>query len=115
MLNKVLLIGNFGSDPVLRRTENKDVPVCNISIATKETWSEQGEKKERVEWHRLVFWRRNAEIVCDHMKKGSKVWIEGKLQTRTFTKDGDEKQVTEIIVDKILMLGGGGSSNGNIR
>tara|TARA_Y100000310_G_C20430761_1_gene691336 strand:- start:223 stop:636 length:414 start_codon:yes stop_codon:yes gene_type:complete len=115
MLNKVILIGRLGSDPELRTTDS-GVAVCNISLATSETWTADGEKKERTEWHRLVFWRRNAEIVSEYLRKGSQVWIEGKLQTRSFTKDDVERKVTEIVVNNVLMLdsksGGGGSKNG---
>jgi len=112
MLNKVMLIGNLGSDPELRKTDS-GVAVCNLSIATTDRWTEDGEKKERTEWHRLVFWRRNAEIVAEFLTKGSTIWVEGKLQTRSFTnKQGAEKTQTEIVVKDMQMLGGGGSGGG---
>ena len=111
MLNKVMLIGNLGSDPELRQTDS-GIAVCNLSIATTDRWTEDGEKKERTEWHRLVFWRRNAEIVVEYLTKGSKIWVEGKLQTRSFTNNqGVEKTQTEIVVKDMQMLGGGGDAN----
>jgi len=114
MLNKVILIGRLGSDPELRTTNN-GTPVCNISIATADKRTVDGEKKEFTEWHRLVFWRRNAEIVGEYLRKGSLIWVEGKLQTRTFEKDNIEKKVTEIVVNNVLMLDGKGDigSGGN--
>jgi len=112
MLNKVMLIGNLGSDPELRQTDS-GIAVCNLSIATTDRWTEDGEKKERTEWHRLVFWRRNAEIVAEFLTKGSKIWVEGKLQTRSFTNNqGVEKTQTEIVVRDVQMLGGGSSGGG---
>jgi|TARA_Y100000310_G_scaffold98850_1_gene96622 single-strand DNA-binding protein len=107
MLNKVMLIGNLGSDPELRQTDS-GIAVCNLSIATTDRWTEDGEKKERTEWHRLVFWRRNAEIVAEFLTKGSRIWVEGKLQTRSFTNNqGVEKTQTEIVVKDMQMLGEG--------
>ena len=111
MLNKVMLIGNLGHDPELRHTES-GVSVCNMSLATKDSWTEVGEKRERVDWHRVVLWRRLAEIMALYCTKGSKVWVEGKLQTRDFTNNqGVQKTQTEIVVYNLQMLGSRGADS----
>ena len=111
-VNKVILIGNLGSDPELR--DAKGTPVANFNIATSETWTDKttNEKKEQTEWHRLVLWRRNAEIASQYLKKGSKIYIEGKLQTRSYDKEGVKTYTTEVVVDRLQMLDSKGDSGG---
>lgn len=107
MLNKVILIGNVGADPEVKAVgESK---VANLTLATSETYKDkQGEKKTATEWHRLVIWRGLAEIVEKYVKKGTSLYVEGKLQTRSWEdKDGNKKFTTEIVVDTLKMLGGG--------
>jgi single-strand DNA-binding protein len=105
-INKVILIGNLGSDPEVRSTPTGLI-VANLSIATSESWIDKqtGEKKENTQWHKIVCYERLAEIVRDYLKKGSKVYIEGKLQYRKYTdKEGIERYITEIIAREIQML-----------
>jgi single-strand DNA-binding protein len=106
-INKVILIGHLGKDPESRFMPNGDA-VTNATLATSESWKDKssGEKKELTEWHRLIFFRRLAEIAGEYLKKGSQIYVEGKLKTRKWTdKDGVEKYTTEIIVDNMSMLG----------
>lgn len=105
-INKVILIGNLGRDPETRFLPSGSA-VANISIATTDTWKDKtsGEKKEATEWHRVVFFGRLAEIVGEYLKKGSQVYIEGRLQTRKYEKDGQDHYSTEIIADTMKMLG----------
>jgi single-strand DNA-binding protein len=106
-LNKVTLIGYLGRDPEMRSTANGDA-VAHLSIATTETWKDKatGEKKEATEWHRVVLYRRLAEISGQYLKKGSYVYIEGRLQTRKWTgKDDIDRYTVEIIADDMRMLG----------
>ena len=115
-VNKVILLGNLGRDPETRYTTGGDA-VCNLSIATSEQWKDKnGEKQERTEWHRVVLFARLAEIAGEYLKKGRSVYIEGRLQTRKYTdKDGVEKYSTEIVGDRMQLLGGregGGASGG---
>ena len=116
MLNKVQLIGFLGADPELRRSNDSDA-IARANIATSESWSDKqsGEKKERTEWHNVVFTRKLAEIVGQYLKKGSKVYVEGSLRTRKWEKDGTDRYTTEIVVQDMQMLdgrGGGESSSG---
>ncbi len=125
-VNKVILIGNLGNDPDMRYMPNGE-PVANISIATSETWNDKntGEKREKTEWHRVVAYRRTAEIIGQYTRKGSKLYVEGRLQTRKWTdQSGQQRYTTEIIADNIQMLdsrsggegsfgGGGGNYNNN--
>ena len=106
-LNKVHLIGNLGKDPELRFMPNGDA-VCNFSIATTENWKDKaGAKQEKTEWHNIVMYRKLAEISGEYLKKGSAVYLEGKLQTRKWqTKEGQDRYSTEIIADQMQMLGG---------
>lgn len=107
-LNKVQLIGHLGADPETRYTGSGDA-VTNIRLATSDTWKDKttGEQKEATEWHRVVFYRRLAEIAGQYLKKGSQVYIEGRLKTRKWTdKDGVEKYTTEIEATEMKMLGG---------
>jgi len=107
-INKVILIGNLGSDPEVKTTPS-GVQVANFSLATSESWTDKtsGEKTEKAEWHRLVLWRRLAEVAGQYLKKGAKIYIEGKLETRSWEdKEGQKRYTTEVIVDKLEMLGG---------
>jgi len=105
-INKVILIGNLGRDPETRFLPSGSA-VANISVATTDTWKDKtsGEKKEATEWHRVVFFGRLAEIVGEYLKKGSQVYVEGRLQTRKYEKDGQDHYSTEIIADTMKMLG----------
>jgi len=105
-VNKVILIGNLGRDPETRYTTSGDA-VTNLNIATSETWKDKaGEKQEKTEWHRVVLFGRQAEIAGEYLKKGRSVYIEGRLQTKKYTdKDGVEKYSTEIVGDRMQLLG----------
>jgi single-strand DNA-binding protein len=105
-LNNVQLMGNLGADPEVRYTGNGDA-VANIRLATTETWKDKsGEKQEKTEWHRIVFFGKLAEIVGEYLKKGRSVYIEGKLQTRKWQdKDGQDQFTTEIVASEMQMLG----------
>ena len=107
MLNKVLLIGNLGNDPEVRYTQD-GTAVCNMRLATSERFKNRnGELQERTEWHNLVFWGRLAEIVRDHLHKGDRIFVEGKLQTREWTdRDGNTRRTTEIRVSEMRILSG---------
>lgn len=107
-LNKVMLIGNAGRDPESRTFPSGDM-VANVSIATTEKWKDKqtGEAKEATEWHRLVFNGKLADIVCQYVRKGTQIYVEGRIQTRKYTdRDGAERQATEIRVDSMKLLGG---------
>ena len=107
-INKVILVGNLGKDPDMRYTAGGDA-VANLSIATSESWNDNqtGEKKEKTEWHRVVFFRRIAEVCGEYLKKGSSVYIEGSLRTRDWEDDqGNKEYTTEIIGREMQMLGG---------
>ncbi len=116
-VNKVIIVGNLGQDPEVKYMPSGQA-VCNISVATTDNWSDKasGEKQEKTEWHRVVFFRRLAEIAGEYLKKGSQVYIEGRLQTRKWKdQSGVEKYTTEIIANEMQMLGGrggGGASGG---
>lgn len=105
-LNKAMLIGNLGRDPELKHTPSGD-PVCNFSIATSESWTDKGgTRQERTEWHNIVAWRKLAEICQKYLAKGRPVYIEGRIQSREYeAKDGGKRRVTEIVADKMVMLG----------
>lgn len=107
-VNKVIIVGNLGRDPETRYMPNGEA-VTNVAVATTESWKDKtsGDKKEITEWHRITFYRKLAEIAGQYLKKGSSVYIEGRLQTRKWTdKDGVERYTTEIIADTMQMLGG---------
>lgn len=113
-VNKVILVGNLGQDPEVRYSTNGNA-ICNVSIATTDSWKdkESGEKQEKTEWHRLVFFSRLAEIVGEYLTKGSQIYAEGRLQTRKWQdKEGQDRYTTEVVVSDMQMLGGksGGSS-----
>ena len=104
-VNKVLLIGNTGKEHETKYTE-AGTAVCTITLATKHSWKDKdGSRQEKTEWHRVVFWGRLAEIVDKYVKKGSQVYVEGRLETRKWTdKNGNEKYTTEIVADQMQML-----------
>src|SRR5215831_8303907 len=112
-VNKVILIGNLGRDPETRYTTGGDA-VTNLNIATSEQWKDKsGEKQERTEWHRVVLFGRQAEIAGEYLKKGRSVYIEGRLQTRKYTdKDGVEKYATEIVADRMQLIGSARDAGG---
>jgi single-strand DNA-binding protein len=112
-LNKVMLIGNLGRDPEIRYSQ-QGVAVVNFPIATNEQWVDKntGEKQEKTEWHRIVAFRKQAEILEKYLSKGSQVYIEGKLQTRSYEKDGQTIYTTEVVVSDFVFLGGRSDSQG---
>lgn len=116
-INKVILIGNLGQDPEVRYTANQSA-VANVRIATSETWKDKatGEQKEQTEWHSVVFFGRLAEIVSEYLKKGSQIYVEGRLRTRKWQdKEGQDRYTTEIVADEMQMLGGRGGGGGTDR
>ena len=105
-VNKVILLGNVGQDPETRYTTNGD-QVTTLSLATSEVWKDaNGQQQERTEWHSVTFWRKLAEIVSEYVKKGSKIYIEGRIQYQKYEKDGVTQYRTQIIADQMQMLGG---------
>jgi single-strand DNA-binding protein len=118
-INKVILVGNLGKDPEMRYTPG-GAAVANITVATSDSWKDKqsGEQQERTEWHRVVFFNRLAEVVGEYLKKGSQVYVEGRLQTRKWQdQGGQDRYTTEVVASEMQMLGsrgagGGGSSMG---
>jgi len=112
-VNKVILIGNLGKDPEVKYFPSGDA-YCNVTIATTENWTDKasGEKKEKTEWHNVVFRRKLAEIAGQYLKKGAKVYVEGSLSTRKWEKDGVDRYTTEILVNDMQMLDGRGGGAG---
>lgn len=113
-VNKVILVGNLGKDPDMKYTAS-GAAIANITIATSESWNDKqtGEKQEKTEWHRVVFFRRLAEIAGEYLRKGSQVYIEGKLQTRKWQdQNGQDRYTTEIVANEMQMLGGRGGEGG---
>jgi single-strand DNA-binding protein len=110
-INKVILIGNLGKNPELRYTSS-GVAVASFTLATNESWKDpEGNVQERTQWHNIVAWRKLAEICGEYLKKGSKIYLEGKLQYRTYDdKNGVKRYVTEIVLDEMLMLDSKGST-----
>lgn len=111
-LNKVMLIGHLGKDPELSYTPS-GVAVCKFSLATDESYKgEDGNKVEKVEWHNMVAWRKLGEICSTYLKKGSKIYAEGKIQTESYEKEGKKNYITKIIMSEMVMLDnkGGGKS-----
>ena len=112
-VNKVILVGTLGQDPDTRYTPS-NAAVANLSIATNESWKDKqtGEQKEKTEWHRVVMFNRLAEIATEYLRKGSQVYIEGKIQTRKWEdKDGNDRYTTEIVANEMQMLGGRSAGN----
>ena len=111
-VNKAIIVGNLGRDPEVRYSANGNA-IANVTVATTDSWKDRqsGERQERTEWHRVVFFNRLAEIVAEYLKKGSQVFIEGRIQTRKWEdKDGNDRWTTEIVASEMQMLGsrGGG-------
>ena len=114
-INKVILVGNLGKDPEIRYSAS-GAAIANITIATSDSWKDKqtGEKQERTEWHRVVFFNRLAEVVGEYLKKGSQVYVEGRLQTRKWQdKEGQDRYTTEIVASEMQMLGGRGAPAGD--
>jgi len=111
MINKVILIGNLGGAPEVRYTQT-GTAVATFTLATSESWVKDGKKEEKTEWHKIVAWARLGEICGEYLTKGSKVYIEGKIQTRQWEdKDGNKRYTTEIIAREMKMLTPKGGSN----
>lgn len=113
-INKVILVGNLGADPETRYTAN-GAAITNIRVATTETWRDKqsGEKQERTEWHRIVFFNRLAEIAGEYLRKGSQVYIEGSIRTRKWQdQSGQDRYTTEVVANEMQMLGGRGEGGG---
>lgn len=111
-VNKVILVGNLGRDPEMRYMPSGDA-LASFSVATTDSWKDKnGQKQERTEWHRISMFGKLAEIAGEYLKKGSSVYIEGRLQTRKWQdKEGNERQTTEVVADRMQMLGGRAGSN----
>ncbi|MEQ9561541.1 MAG: single-stranded DNA-binding protein [Woeseiaceae bacterium] len=113
-INKVIIVGNLGNDPETRYMPSGSA-VTNLSVATNESWKDKqtGEQKDRTEWHKVAMFGRLAEIAAEYLRKGSQVYIEGKLRTRKWQdKDGQDRYTTEIVADEMQMLGGRGGAGG---
>lgn len=113
-INKVILVGHLGQDPEVRYTQSGSA-IANVSIATTESWTDKqsGQKQERTEWHRVVFFNRLGEIVGEYLRKGSQVYVEGALRTRKWQdKEGQDRYTTEIVASEMQMLGGRGENTG---
>ena len=113
-INKVIIVGNLGQDPETRYMPS-GAAVTNFTVATNESWKDKqtGEQKDRTEWHRVAMFNRLAEIAAEYLRKGSQVYIEGKLRTRKWQgQDGNDRYTTEIIADEMQMLGGRGDGGG---
>jgi single-strand DNA-binding protein len=114
-INKVILVGNLGRDPEVRYMPS-GAAVANLTVATSETWKDKntGENQEKTEWHRVVMFGRLGEIAGEYLKKGSQVYIEGKLQTRKWQgQDGQDRYTTEIVANEMQMLGSRGGGGGS--
>jgi single-strand DNA-binding protein len=108
-VNKVILIGNLGADPELKYTQSSR-PLCNLRIATSESFKDKsGQRQERTEWHRVTVWGDQAENCGRYLLKGRSVYVEGKLQTRSYDKDGHKHYSTEVVADRVVFLNGGES------
>jgi single-strand DNA-binding protein len=112
-VNKVILVGNLGADPDMRYTPSGQ-GVCELRVATSESWNDKnGQRQERVEWHRIVVWGKRAEVCSKYLSKGRQVYIEGRIQTRTYDdKDGNKRYITEVIANDVQFLGGGTREGG---
>ncbi len=115
-VNKVILVGNLGADPDMRYTPSGQ-GVCELRVATSESWNDKnGQRQERTEWHRIVVWGKRAEVCSKYLSKGRQVYVEGRIQTRTYDdKDGNKRYITEIIAADVQFLGGGGREGGEAR
>ena len=113
-INKVIIVGNLGGDPETRYMPSGSA-VTNLTVATNESWKDKqtGEQKERTEWHKVAMFNRLAEVAAEYLRKGSQVYIEGKLRTRKWQdKDGKDRWTTEVVADEMQMLGGRGGGGG---
>jgi single-strand DNA-binding protein len=111
-VNKVILIGNLGADPELKYTPSSR-PLCNLRIATTEVFKDKsGQRQERTEWHRVTVWGDQAENCSKYLSKGRSVYVEGKLQTRSYEKEGQKHWATDVVADRVVFLGGGGGGAG---
>src|SRR3954462_14653775 len=108
-VNKVILVGHLGADPDMRYTPSGQ-GVCELRLATSESWNDKnGQRQERTEWHRIVVWGKRAEVCSKYLAKGRQVFVEGRIQTRTYDdKDGNKRYITEIIANDVQFLSGGG-------
>lgn len=105
-VNKVIIVGNLGADPELKYTPSSKA-VCNLRVATAETWKDKGgTKQEKTEWHRVTVWGDMGENCSKYLAKGRSVYIEGRLQTRSYDKDGQKHYATDVIAEKVVFLGG---------
>ena len=113
-VNKVIILGNLGADPELRSSPS-GVTTCRLSLATSMNWTDKnsGEKKEKTEWHRIVFFGRSAEVLDQYVKKGQQLYVEGRLQTNKYEKDGIERYSTDIIGESFNFISGSGSGSPN--
>ena len=106
-VNKVILVGNLGADPELKYTPTSR-PLCNLRIATTDVFKDKGgQRQERTEWHRVTVWGDAAENCSKYLSKGRSVYIEGRLQTRTYDKDGQKHYATDVVADRVVFLGSG--------
>jgi len=112
-VNKVILVGHLGADPDMRYTPSGQ-GVCELRLATSESWNDKnGQRQERTEWHRIVVWGKRAEVCSKYLAKGRQVFVEGRIQTRTYDdKDGNKRYITEIIANDVQFLGGGRDGGG---
>ncbi|HEU4728087.1 MAG TPA: single-stranded DNA-binding protein [Kofleriaceae bacterium] len=112
-VNKVILVGHLGADPDMRYTPSGQ-GVCELRLATSESWNDKnGQRQERTEWHRIVVWGKRAEVCSKYLSKGRQVFVEGRIQTRTYDdKDGNKRYITEIIANDVQFLGGGREGGG---
>src|SRR6186997_3377060 len=113
-VNKVILVGNLGRDAELRYTPG-GAPVATLNMATTEVWNDKasGQKQEKTEWHRVVLWGKTAESLQEYLTKGKQIYVEGRLQTRSWDdKDGNKKYMTEVRADRVVLLSGGGGGRG---
>jgi len=107
-VNKVILVGNLGRDAELRYTPG-GAAVATLNMATTEVWNDkQGQRQEKTEWHRVILWGKQAESLQEYLTKGKQIYVEGRLQTREWEKDGVKRYTTEVKADRITLLGGGG-------
>jgi len=111
-VNKVILVGNLGADPDMRYTQS-GAGVCELRLATNESWTDKnGQKQERTEWHKIIVWGKRAEVCSKYLGKGRQIYVEGRLQTRSWDdKEGNKRYTTEIIANDVQFLGGGGGKS----
>ena len=111
-VNKVILVGNLGADPELKYTPSSR-PLCNLRIATTDVFKDKsGQRQERTEWHRVTVWGDQAENCNKYLSKGRSVYVEGRLQTRSYDKEGQKHYATDIVADRVVFLGSGGGGAG---